>query len=123
MFAGLKQYLPVLGMVLATLLSTFYVALGDEVISPSEWFMVTTSFLGAVTTYVVPRFNEFAWLKTIVSAFTLAVTAAGAAFITNGISSQEWMMIATQFLVGLGIVVGTQGNVPKTPAVEPPLAA
>jgi hypothetical protein len=120
MYNSIKQYLPALGMVAATLLSSLWVALGDNVISASEWFVVTASGLGAFATYIVPRVSEgLPWLKIAVSGVTAAVVAAGAAFASNGISGQEWMMIGTQLLVGLGIVVGTGKQVPITPPAEP----
>lgn len=114
----LKQYLPALGMVLATVLGSFYVALQDNTINASEWFMVGSSGLGAVTVYIVPRVHEFPLLKTIVAGLTLAFSAAGAAFITDGISGQEWVLIVLQLLAGLG-VVATGKQVPLTPDQPP----
>jgi hypothetical protein len=120
---GIKQYLPVLGMVLATFLSTFYIALGDNTIDASEWFMVATAGCGAASTYVVPRFVELTWLKPLVAGITAALSAAGAAFITSGISAQEWVVVGIQLLGGLGVVL-SNSQVPLTPAVEPsPLRA
>lgn len=114
MFLGIKQYLPSLGMLLATLLSAFYIALGDNVVSASEWFMVTAQGLGGITVYIVPRLATVTWLKPAVAAATLGVSAAGAAFITDGINAQEWIVIAIQALAGLGIVLSSNGEVPMT---------
>ncbi|MGB4951035.1 MAG: hypothetical protein WBO55_10425 [Rhizobiaceae bacterium] len=113
MFAGLKQYFPVLGMVLATLLGSFYVALGDNIVDSSEMFIIAVSLCGAITVYVVPRFEQYPWLKPAVAAVSAALVAAGAAFATDGISAQEWMFIATQVLAALGVVVTTK-SVPST---------
>ena len=117
-FDGVKQYLPVLGMVLATLLGAFYIALGDNKIEPSEWFMIVTQMTGSVTVYVVPRLATLTWLKPAVAAVTVGVSTAGAAFITDGISSQEWMNIGITVLGALGVVV-TNSQVPVTPIAEP----
>jgi hypothetical protein len=117
-FDGVKQYLPVLGMVLATVLGAFYIALGDNKIDPSEWFVIVTQMTGSVTVYVVPRLSTLLWLKPVVAAITVAVSTAGAAFISEGISAQEWVNIAIVFLGGLGVVLSNK-KVPVTPPFEP----
>lgn len=116
---GLRQYLPALGMVLATVLGVGYTALQDNSISATEFFMIMTSLCGAVSTYIVPRVSTHKWLKPAVAALTAAVNAGAAAIVTPGISMQEWVMIGIQVLVGLGIVASTNANVPLTAPGEP----
>ncbi len=116
-FDAIKQYIPVLGMVAAALLGAFYIALGDNVIEPSEWFMIVTQVLGSFTVYVVPRLTTFTWLKPLIAGLTVAVSSAGAAFITEGINAQEWFSIGIALLGGLGVVVSNK-QVPLTMSQE-----
>ena len=62
MKAGLKQYMPVLGMVLASVLSALYTSLQDSALSAGEGMFLMISLSGAVTTYVVPRFTDLGLL-------------------------------------------------------------
>lgn len=115
---AIKQYLPSLGLVLVTVLSAGYTALQDNRIDASEVFMLLTTFCTAVGTYIVPRAAGARWLKPAVAALGALVNTLGAAFITDGISGQEWVLIVLSVLGALG-VIGTNGQVPLTPPVEP----
>lgn len=108
----IKVYLPYLGMVLATVLNTLYTSAQDNRLSLAEGLMLLLSLAGAITTYVVPRLPNAPWLKTLMAGITAALVAIVAAFSDNVMSMQDWIMVAIQLLVGLGIVVGTSKNVP-----------
>ena len=112
---ALKQYLPVLGMVLATVLGTLYSAVADNVLSLTEFLTIAISLVGALTTYVVPRLQTMPWLKVLLAGVTAALVFAVSALVDGSISSQEWVMIFIQLLAGLGIVAVTNKNVPVTP--------
>jgi hypothetical protein len=116
--AGLKQYMPVLGMVLATVLSALFTAMQDNILSASEGMFLMISLSGAVTTYVVPRFSDVNWLKILMSGVTAALATA-VALVSDGLNGQDWVMIAIQLLAGLGIVTMTNSAVPETPPQEP----
>lgn len=118
MKAGLKQYMPVLGMVLATVLSALFTAMQDNILSASEGMFLMISLSGAVTTYVVPRFSDVNWLKILMSGVTAALATA-VALVSDGLNGQDWVMIAIQLLAGLGIVTMTNSAVPETPPQEP----
>jgi hypothetical protein len=115
---AIKQYLPSLGLVLVTVLGAAYTAMQDNKIDASEFFMLATAFCTAVTTYIVPRATGAKWLKPAVAFVGAALTTAGAAFITDGINAQEWVLIALQALGALG-VAGTNGQVPLSPSAAP----
>lgn len=118
MFTSIKQYLPSLGLVLATVLGAGYTALQDNRIDASEFFMILTTFCTAFTTYIVPRAAGARWLKPATAVVGAVITTLGAAFITDGISGQEWVLVALSGLAALG-VLGTNAQVPLTPAGEP----
>jgi hypothetical protein len=118
MITSIKQYLPSLGLVLATVLGAGYTALQDNRIDASEFFMILTTFCTAVTTYIVPRAAGARWLKPAVAAVGAVITTLGAAFITDGISGQEWVLVVLSGLAALG-VLGTNGQVPLTPSGGP----
>lgn len=110
----IKEYLPVLGMLLATVLQVLYVALQDNVVTGVEALNLFIALVGAVTLYVVPRFPGVLWLKPVVAAITAALMVFADAMLSVGISPQTWVMAGIQFLVGLGIVAATNKNVPLT---------
>jgi hypothetical protein len=114
----IKQYLPSLGLVLVTVLGAGYTALQDNRIDASEFFMILTSLCVGLTTYIVPRATSAPWLKPAVATAGALISAAGAAFITSGISAQEWVLIVLAGLGALG-VIGTNSQVPLTPARTP----
>lgn len=111
----LKQYLPALGMVLATILGTLYAAVADNSLSLTEFLTIIISLVGALTTYVVPRLESALWLKTALAGLTAALVFAVSAVVDGVISPQEWVMVGIQLLAGLGIVAATNKNVPVTP--------
>lgn len=111
---ALKQYLPVLGMVLATVLGALYVAVQDNVLTLSEILALAISLCGALTTYVVPRLETMQWLKVAVAGVTAALVFAVSALADGSISMSEWVQVGIQLLAGLGIVAMTNSNVPVT---------
>lgn len=111
---ALKQYLPVLGMVLATVLGALYVAVQDNTLSLSEILALAISLCGALTTYVVPRLETMQWLKVAVAGVTAALVFAVSALADGSISMSEWVQVGIQLLAGLGIVAMTNSNVPVT---------
>lgn len=111
----LKQYLPALGMVLATILGTLYASVADNSLSLTEFLTIIISLVGALTTYVVPRLESALWLKTALAGLTAALVFAVSAVVDGVISPQEWVMVGIQLLAGLGIVAATNKNVPVTP--------
>lgn len=117
---ALKQYLPSLGMVLATVLGVLYTAMQDNVLSLSEFLMLMISLAGAVTTYIVPRAESIPWLKILMAGVTAALTFAVSALVDGSISTQEWVMVGIQLLAGLGLVASTNAQVPITKDIEPP---
>lgn len=110
----LKQYLPVIGMVIAAVLNVLYVAYADNTITLYEALNLVVALLGAIATYVVPRAPGIMWLKPAVAAATAALMVIVDAVASAGVNSQTWVMAAIQAFVGLGIVAATNKNVPLT---------
>lgn len=112
---ALKQYLPALGMVLATVLGVLWAAVADNQLSLTEFLTIVISLVGALTTYVVPRLESALWLKTALAGVTAALVFAVSALVDGVVTPQEWVMVLIQLLAGLGIVAVTNKNVPVTP--------
>lgn len=111
---NLRQYLPVFGMVLAVVLNALYVATQDGRLSLTEALTLVVALAGAIVTYVVPRFPNAQWLKTICAGVTAAVIFLVSALVDGSVSAQEWVMFLIQLLAGLGIVAATNKQVPFT---------
>ena len=116
---ALKQYLPVLGMILAVVLQALWIAFQDGRLSLTEFLTVAIALVGAITTYVVPRLQGALWLKTALAGITAVLVFLVSAVVDGSISPQEWIQTAIQLLAGLGIVAATNKHVPVTPAVDP----
>jgi hypothetical protein len=119
---ALKQYLPSLGMVLATVLGALYVAVGDNRLTLTEALTLAVSLCGAITTYIVPRLETVQWLKIAVSGVTAALVFAIAALADGSISMADWVQVGIQLLAGLGIVAMTNQHVPVTETIPAPTA-
>lgn len=111
---ALKQYLPALGMVLATVLGVLYSAFADSQLTLGEILALAVSLCGAVSTYIIPRLHSMLWLKTAVSGLTAALVFMVSAVADGPMTAQSWVMVAIQLLAGLGIVAVTNKNVPIT---------
>jgi hypothetical protein len=112
---ALKQYLPALSLVLATVLSALAAAWTDDRVTTPELLSLAVTALTAFSVYVVPRAVEAPWLKPAVAA-VLAGVNAFQAFLTDGVSKAEWVLVALAILGALGVVV-TNGQVPVTEPV------
>lgn len=111
----LRQYLPVLGMILATILHVVYTAVADDVITALEALNICVALLGSILTYVVPRLPGLWWLKPAVAALTAGLLVFVNVFQNDGVvTTQTWVQAGIQILVGLGIVVATNSEVPET---------
>lgn len=113
----LKQYLPLLGAVFVVVLQSVYSALADDVLSTVEILNVIIALTAALTTYVIPRLEGgLAWAKPAVSAVAAGVMVlvdalSGSA---GSITSATWVMALIQLVLGSGLVLLTQSNVPLT---------
>lgn len=117
MLKALKQYLPFFGMVLVAVLQAAQIALEDNAVSADDVFVLALAFLGAVTTYVVPRLpGALQWLKTAVAAVVAVVTALSTAYV-GGVSMQELVNIALAVLGTAGVAASTR-FVPTTAPVR-----
>lgn len=112
----IKQYLPTLGMVLAAVLQALYTSLQDNRLSISEVLVLFYALTGAITLYVVPKAESATWLKPAIAAVTAGIVALQTALGDGVLSAQDWVQIAIQIFVGLGIVAVTNKEVPVTPS-------
>lgn len=113
----IKQYLPVLLTVLVVVLQALYSALTDNRLTPVEILNVVLAVTAAITVYVLPVLPNLTWLKPIVSAVAAAVMVFISALAMGdgaGISAQTWVQAGVQLILGSGLVLLTQKNVPVT---------
>ena len=89
-------------------------ALADDVITIPELVNVGIIAVGAIATYLVPNLPEGPgrYLKGIV-AFVVAGLVALQSFLTDGVSTAEWLQIFVAAFAGIGVVV-----VPNEPALR-----
>lgn len=109
----IRPYLPVIGMILATVLQALIGVVNDGLTTP-ELFTVVLAGLGAFAVYVVPALAQFPWLKTVVSAVTAAVVVLNDALTGGGhIDTQVLLTAAVALIMGLGVVAKTQKFTPS----------
>ena len=106
----IKEYLPSIGMVAAAVAAVFVTAATDGRLTADEIGNLVLATLGAVLTYIVPRFQSVGWLKPLVAVLT-AVAQYVLSVLNDGISMSEWGMIVLTALGALG-VLATNRNVP-----------
>lgn len=89
--------------VVATLISGAVVALtGDGIISNVEWINIAIAGAGACAVFAAPNVPHAMFTKTILAALTAALTLL-VSFISDGVSTSEWLQIAVAILGALTI--------------------
>lgn len=116
----LRQYFPIIGLVLASVVSVFVTAATDNVITSTELGNLVLALLGAVLLYVVPRLHGGLgfWLKTIITLLTAAMQA-WLSFLSNGITMAEWGQILLTAFAAVGVAATTK-FVPVTRPTQAP---
>ena len=111
-----RQYFPILGLVLASVISVFVTASTDNVITGTELGNLVLALLGAIGLYVVPRLAGSAGYYTKTAITVLTALAQGIlSFMSNGISANEWAQIALTVFAAVGVVATTK----FVPVMEP----
>lgn len=116
--AVLKQYLPTIAVIVASVLSVFVTAATDNVLTGTEVGNLFLATLGGVLIYLVPKLPGSVgyMLKTGVTV-AIAIVQAVLSFSSNGISLSEYGQIGLTALAALGVVATTK-FVPTTKAVK-----
>lgn len=89
-------------------------ALADDILTFDELVNVAIIGVGAITVYLVPNLPEGVgrYLKVIVT-FIVAALVALQSFLTDGITTTEWLQIAVAAFAGIGVYI-----IPNEPARE-----
>jgi hypothetical protein len=106
----IKEYLPSIAMAVAAVVGVFVTASTDGHLTADEVGNLFLATLGAVLTYIVPRFPTVRWLKPAIAVAT-GVAQYVLSVLNDGISMSEWGMIVLTALGALG-VAATNRNVP-----------
>jgi hypothetical protein len=89
--------------VVATLISGAVVALtGDGIISNVEWINIAIGGAGACAVFAAPNVPGAMYTKSILAGLTAALTLL-VSFITDGVSTSEWLQIAVAVMGALSI--------------------
>lgn len=102
----MKLYAKSLLYVLLAIAGVLVTALTDNVVTTAELVNVGIIGVGAVGIYVVPNAPEGAarFMKTGV-AFVAAALVALASFLSDGITTSEWLQIAVAAFAGIGVYI------------------
>jgi hypothetical protein len=113
----LRQYFPILGLVLASVISVFVTASTDNIITATELGNIVLALLGAIALYVVPRLPGSAgyYTKTAITVLT-AIAQGVLSFMSDGITMNEWAQVALTVFAAVGVVATTK-FVPETEPV------
>ena len=89
-------------------------ALADDVLTVDELVNVGIIGVGAITVYLVPNLPAGVgqYAKVIVT-FVIAALVALQSFLTDGITTTEWLQIAVAAFAGIGVYI-----IPNEPARE-----
>ncbi|MEU4016169.1 hypothetical protein AB0E56_13000 [Microbacterium sp. NPDC028030] len=109
----MKLYAKSLLYVLLAIAGVLVTALTDNIVTTSELVNVGIVGVGAVGVYVVPNSPEGVarFLKTAV-AFVAAALVALSSFLTDGITTSEWLQIAVAAFAGIGVYIIPNEAVP-----------
>lgn len=95
-----------LAMLLATLvmaaLASYREFVADGSMTPSEWVTVVIAVFTTFTVWAAANISGFDKAKTLVAAAGLILNLL-VSVIVGGITSDEWMLLAVQFLGALGV--------------------
>lgn len=101
-----------LAMLFATLvmagLAAFREFNADNAMTPSEWVLVVIALFTTFTVWAAANVTGFDRAKTLVAAVGLVLNLL-VSLIIGGITTDEWMLLAVQFLGALG-VAGAPAN-------------
>lgn len=93
-------------MLLATIvmavLASYREFVADGSMTPSEWVLVVVAVFTTFTVWATANITGFEKAKTLVAAAGLVLNLL-VAFIVAGITTDEWMLLALQFLGALGV--------------------
>jgi peptidoglycan/LPS O-acetylase OafA/YrhL len=99
----MARYAKFLLAVAATIISGIVVAMtGDSIISNVEWVNIAISGVGALAVFAAPNVPGAMYTKSILAGATAALTLL-ASFITDGVTTSEWLQIAVAVMGALGV--------------------
>jgi len=108
----IKELLPALGLVVASVAGALAAVLTDNQITTPELLGLTLLVLAGFTTYIVPRVEGVTWLKPAIAAAFAGVEALGAV-LSDGISGSEWVLVGAAVVGAVNVAV-TNRLVPIT---------
>jgi hypothetical protein len=101
----MRKYAQSIAMLLASVVMAvfaLYRELGVDGMTPSEWITVVIAVFTTITVWGAANVPGFEKAKTFVAAVGLVLNLAVSA-IVGGVTTDEWLMLAVQFLGALGV--------------------
>jgi hypothetical protein len=115
MKGNLKAWVPVFGLIVMAVLTTFQQALTDDnVVSTQEWIQVAIQATMAAHVWATANLPQYEKMKTFVAAVVVVLQALYTVVI-GGVSTVEVINLAITFLSALGVAFVTQ---PTTKTID-----
>jgi hypothetical protein len=95
-------YAKSIGMVLMTVVSAIVAALTDNHITTAEWINVALLGFAAAQVFTAPNIPGAKYTKTILAVLTAGLTAL-VSFLTNGVSTAEWLQVLVAAAAAVGV--------------------
>lgn len=77
---------------------------GDDHIDPSEGIIIAIAIGNNLLVYIIPLSQRFGGAKSVINA-VLAAVAVAQTVIAGGIDTNDWYLIASAFLVAIGVTL------------------
>lgn len=103
---NISHYAKAIVYIALAVVGVLVTALTDDVVTMPELVNIAIIGVGAVATYLVPNLPEGpgGFLKAAV-AFVAAALVALQSFLTDGITTAEWLQIAVAAFAGIGVYI------------------
>ena len=112
---NVTHYMKSLLYIALAVVGVLVVALNDDVVSTDELVNIGIIGVGAITTYLVPNLpTGVGQYAKVTVTFVVAALVALQSFLTDGITTTEWLQIAVAAFAGIGVYV-----IPNEPAIIP----
>lgn len=108
MKANIKAWVPVFGLIVMAILTTFQQALtNDDVVSTQEWVQVAIQATMAAHVWATANLPQYEGMKTFVAAVVVVLQALYTV-VLGGVSTVEVINLVITFLSALGVAFVTQ---------------
>src|SRR5687768_12614249 len=98
----MKIYSKAIAMVVMTVVSALVASLTDDVVSTAEWINVAILGFGAANVFTAPNVPYAKYTKTVIAVLVAGLTAL-VSFLTNGVTTAEWLQVLVAAAAAVGV--------------------